>query len=121
MSSRHPPKKTLLAAALGLALALAASGAFAQTATEKELARRLDQLAAELANVKAQLAQMQQQRAAAVPAGAFGSTAPAASSFRRMANSLIRWRSRADAGAPTGLSPFSWSDAVGLAKPSLRG
>ena len=48
-------------------------------------------------------------------------TAAAASSFRRMANSLIRWRSRADAGTPTGLSPFSWSDAVGLAKPSLRG
>ena len=59
MSSIRPralPAKTLLAAAL----ALAAGAAGAQTATEVELARRLDQLATELAAVKAQLAQMQQ-------------------------------------------------------------
>ena len=64
---RSPPMKTLLAASL----ALATSGVFAQTATEAELARRLDQLAAELANVKAQLTQLQQkqaQPAAAAPA-----------------------------------------------------
>jgi hypothetical protein len=64
---RSLPMKTLLAASL----ALAAGGVFAQTATEAELARRLDQLAAELANVKAQLTQLQQkqaQPAAAAPA-----------------------------------------------------
>src|SRR5438876_2937934 len=53
--------------AVAASLALAASAAFAQSATEAELARRLDLLAAELANVKAQLIQLQQQRAA-VPA-----------------------------------------------------
>ena len=53
--------------AVAASLALAASAAFAQSATEAELARRLDLLAAELANVKAQLIQLQQQRAAAAP------------------------------------------------------
>jgi hypothetical protein len=68
------PTKTLLAAAV----ALAAGSATAQTATEAELARRLDQLAAELAAVKAQLAQVQQQRAApaAAPAPAPMAVAP---------------------------------------------
>jgi len=51
--------------ALAAALALGGAQAFAQTATEAELARRLDQLAAELAAVKAQLAQMQAQRGTA--------------------------------------------------------
>ena len=64
-----PPLKTVLAASL----VLACSAAFAQTATEAELARKLDQLATELAAMKAQLAQIQQQRAAAPP-----QTAPAA-------------------------------------------
>ena len=63
--------KTILATSL----ALAAASGFAQSAAETELARRLDQLAAELATVKAQLALMQQQRAA-VPAPA--ATRPAA-------------------------------------------
>ena len=66
---------------IAAALALGASTAFAQTATEAELARRLDQLAGELAAVKAQLAQIQQQRAeaaAATPAPA-AAPAPAAS------------------------------------------
>jgi hypothetical protein len=53
-------KNALLAAAI----TLAAGSAFAQTATEAELARRLDQLATELAAVKAQLAQLQQKSAA---------------------------------------------------------
>jgi hypothetical protein len=53
-------KKTLLVTAI----TLAAGSAFAQTATEAELARRLDQLATELAAVKAQLAQLQQKSAA---------------------------------------------------------
>src|SRR5882762_10952545 len=52
------------------ALALGSAQAFAQTATEVEIARRLDQLATELAAVKAQLAQIQQQRAAAPEAPA---------------------------------------------------
>ena len=49
---------------LAASLAFAATGACAQSATETELARKLDQLATELAVVKAQLAQLQQQRAA---------------------------------------------------------
>jgi hypothetical protein len=62
-------------------MAIAAPGAFSQTPTptEAELARKLDQLAAELAAVKAQLATLQQQRAAqgqAAPAAAAAS-APA--------------------------------------------
>jgi hypothetical protein len=75
--SRLPavPLKALAAAAL---VALA-DGALAQSATEAELARRLDQLAAELAAVKAQLAELQQQRAAAAPSAAAAS-APAQAS-----------------------------------------
>ena len=63
------------------ALAVAATCAQGQTATptEAELARKLDQLAAELAAVKAQLAALQQQRAAqAAPAGATAASAPPA-------------------------------------------
>ena len=55
------PAKPLLA----VSLALLASGALAQTATETELSRRLDQLAAELAAVKGQLAQMQRNQTTA--------------------------------------------------------
>ena len=76
-SPRTPlPSRTILA----LSLALATGSALAQTATETELARRLDQLATELANVKAQLVQLQQQRVAApaTPA-ATAATAPVAS------------------------------------------
>ena len=72
---------------IAAALALGASTAFAQTATEAELARRLDQLAGELAAVKAQLAQIQQQRAeaaAATPAPA-AAPAPAASASSGLA------------------------------------
>ena len=71
---RTLPLKTILAASLSLI----GGGALAQTATETELARRLDQLATELAAVKAQLAQMQQQRAAAplAPATPAAAAAP---------------------------------------------
>jgi hypothetical protein len=65
--------KTLIAAAI----AIAASQSAAQTATEAELTRKLDQLAAELSTVKAQLAQMQQPKVA-VPAPARLPTAAAA-------------------------------------------
>ncbi len=65
------PLKTALAAGL----ALIASTALAQSATEAELARKLDQLAAELATVKAQLTQLEQQRASA-PAAPAAATAP---------------------------------------------
>jgi len=51
--------------ALAAALLITASTGHAQSASEAELARRLDQLAAELASVKTQLQQLQQQRAAA--------------------------------------------------------
>jgi hypothetical protein len=68
IGSRLPavPLQALAAAAL---IALS-GGARAQSATEAELARKLDQLAAELAAVKAQLAQLQQQRAPAPAAAA---------------------------------------------------
>ncbi|TMH30043.1 MAG: hypothetical protein E6H58_15130 [Betaproteobacteria bacterium] len=65
--------------AVAASLALAASAAFAQSATEAELARRLDLLAAELANVKAQLIQLQQQRAAVPAPAPSAAAAPAPS------------------------------------------
>src|SRR5438132_13032693 len=60
MTTRRTP--ALRPSAIAAALMLAGSSAFAQSATEAELARKLDQLAAELASVKAQLQQLQQQR-----------------------------------------------------------
>ncbi len=86
---RTLPPKTMLAASLTACLTFVANCAFAQTATEAELSRRLDQLATELAAVKAQLAQMQQRGApapaelpaaatAAAPAPAANPPAPAA-------------------------------------------
>jgi hypothetical protein len=77
-----PLKRALLAVALVSAMSVAQ----AQSASETELARRLDQLAAELAAVKAQLAQMQQPRAVAPPAvpaapAAAAAPAPAAGSM----------------------------------------
>jgi len=78
--TRTPPyamraRTTLLAAAI----ALIGGAAHAQSATEAELAKKLDQLAAELAAVKAQLAQMQKDRAAApTPAPATATAAAAA-------------------------------------------
>jgi hypothetical protein len=72
------PRTLRLKTALAASLLLASSAAFAQSATEAELARKLDQLAAELAAVKAQLAQLQQQRAATPPVQAAAPTpAPA--------------------------------------------
>jgi hypothetical protein len=64
---------------LALSLALAGGAASAQTAAETELARRVDQLAAELAAVKAQLAQIQKDRAAAPVAAAAPASSPAPS------------------------------------------
>ncbi len=78
MKTMPLPIKTLLAASI----ALAAGQACAQTTTEAELARKLDQLATELAVVKAQLAQMQKERVATpAPAAApapLAAAAPAA-------------------------------------------
>lgn len=62
--------RTLVAATL----LVAAGSTAAQSATEVELARRLDQLATELGAVKAQLSQLQQQRVA--PANAPVAAAP---------------------------------------------
>ena len=67
------PARIWITASIAATLVCSASSGFAQTVTESELARKLDQLAAELATVKAQLAQIQQQqkppqRAEAVPA-----------------------------------------------------
>jgi hypothetical protein len=70
--------------AVALALLVLAAGARAQSATELELAKKLDRLAAELAEVKSQLTQLQQQqRAGAGAAGAgtagAGTSAPTTS------------------------------------------
>lgn len=65
MTSLRLPALTKTAFAAGMVLAT--TGAFAQSASEAELARKLEQLAAELASVKAQLVQLQQQRAATPP------------------------------------------------------
>ncbi len=63
---------------IAASLALLAASAGAQTATEAELARKLEQLAAELAAVKAQLGQMQQKAAAtAAPPASTAASAPA--------------------------------------------
>ena len=62
---RPLPAKTLLAASLALVAGSAFAQAAVPSANEGELARRLDQLATELAAVKAQLAQLQQKQAAA--------------------------------------------------------
>ncbi|MBE7416546.1 MAG: hypothetical protein HS128_02160 [Ideonella sp.] len=67
-------RPTHVAAAAVLLFATVHAGA--QTPTEAELARKLDQLAAELAAVKAQLAALQQQRAAQ-PAAATGAASGA--------------------------------------------
>lgn len=73
----HPSRSLLATALLSAGLALASGGAAAQTATEVELARKLDRLAAELAEVKAQLSALQQQRqtTAGAPASAGGTAA----------------------------------------------
>ncbi|HUP08941.1 MAG TPA: hypothetical protein VMU47_17405, partial [Caldimonas sp.] len=74
------PRHLIASAVLCACVPLAA----AQTPTEAELARRLDQLAAELAAVKAQLAALQRERAAASsapnapPAANASGAAPAA-------------------------------------------
>ncbi|HET7526022.1 MAG TPA: hypothetical protein VFK10_08785, partial [Burkholderiaceae bacterium] len=68
-------RPTRLVTALAIA---AATNAFSQTTTEAELARKIDQLAAELAAVKAQLAALQQQRAAQASAPAAAASAPSA-------------------------------------------
>ena len=62
--TRTPPKPLPLKPLLAVSLALVAGNAFSQTATEAELARRLDLLATELTSVKAQLTQLQQERSA---------------------------------------------------------
>ncbi|MDC8785399.1 porin [Roseateles koreensis] len=61
---------------LALASCFVMAGAQAQSATEQELLRRVDQLAAELGKLKSELAQLQQQRPPAVAASA--ATTPAA-------------------------------------------
>jgi hypothetical protein len=72
LNLRALPARTLIASVV----ALTAGTASAQSASEAALAVRLDQLAAELASVKAQLGELQQQRAAA-PAMAAPSAIPA--------------------------------------------
>ena len=58
----HPPLCKPLALMTVAALLSLAPPAQAQTATEAELMRRLDQMAGELAQLKAQLGALQQQR-----------------------------------------------------------
>lgn len=76
----HLPRRLGLPTQLALAvsLAFASCGAWAQNASEAELARKLDQLAQELANVKAQLSELKQQRAQTpAPAPSVANAAPA--------------------------------------------
>jgi len=77
------PRTAAALACIATSLALAAGPAFAQSTSESDLARRLDQLAAELASVKAELARLQRERAAAAEtappqAAAAPAAAPAA-------------------------------------------
>ena len=66
------------AACVAVSAAFLAAPASAQSASEIELARRLDQLAAELASVKAELAKLQRERASpATAASAPDASAPA--------------------------------------------
>jgi hypothetical protein len=58
------PLKTVLA----VSLTCLAGAAFAQSADQDEMARRVDELAAELAAVKKQLSELEQQKANAMPA-----------------------------------------------------
>jgi len=74
MTHSSRPTLTHLACVLAATLACAAPPALAQSTAETELSRRLDQLASELAKVKAELATLQQQRSTAPPVAA----APAA-------------------------------------------
>jgi hypothetical protein len=87
---RALPAKTVLAASLAACFTFVANSAFAQTATEAELSRRLDQLAGELAALKAQLAQLQQRAAAAPPEAPAAATvaAPASASASAPASAL---------------------------------
>jgi len=73
-----PPRirPTRIVVALSLALAGAVATGQTPTPTEAELARKLDQLAAELAAVKAQLAMLQQQRAAQAAQAPAAASAP---------------------------------------------
>ncbi|HET9644423.1 MAG TPA: hypothetical protein VFP68_13975 [Burkholderiaceae bacterium] len=57
-------QRKLVTLAAGTALLTIALQSQAQTATEAELAQRVDRLAAGLSALKAQLAELQQQRAA---------------------------------------------------------
>ena len=74
MNVRRASARICVACAIA-GLAIAAAPASAQSASEVELARRLDQLAAELADVKAELARLQRERAQA-PAAAAAATPP---------------------------------------------
>jgi hypothetical protein len=77
---KHALRTHLWRALACAGLALTTTCASAQSDTESELARRLDALAAELAAVKAQLAVLQQQRAAPVAAGTTTAPPPVAAS-----------------------------------------
>ncbi len=64
----HCQRTVVASACIAASLIVAALPASAQSASEAELARRLDQLAAELASVKAELARLQAERGASTAA-----------------------------------------------------
>ena len=74
------PRAAAAAACIGAALALSAVPPRRQAASEGDLARRVDQLAAELADVKAELARLQRERAGAAANPAANATAASAAS-----------------------------------------
>ena len=77
LTSAHPLPYPLARLAVATLLSLAPL-AQAQTASEAELNRRLDQMANELTQLRAQLGALQQQRAGAPQAAASSATAPVA-------------------------------------------
>ena len=78
MTSFERLRVPLASACIAAALGSGAAPAMAQSAGEAELARRLDQLAGELANVKAELARLRSERAAPATAPVAAASAAAA-------------------------------------------
>jgi hypothetical protein len=121
-------------AAVATGLVVAAGGACAQSATEADLARRVDALAAELASVKAELATLRRERAAAAPtapATASASGAPTATSSSATAATSPGATATASAQPATGgtaavataaaaPSPSAPTGGSGLVGPSIE-
>jgi hypothetical protein len=119
LKSPHPAAKPLALMTV-LALLSLAPPAQAQTATEAELMRRLDQMATELAQLKVQLGALQQQRAAATPvatAAAALAAPPAATAAPARATTTATTTGTVLAAAPAA-APVTAAVADAQAAPS---